>query len=181
MKPIHDKPGCVQNIIYNLMVAGGEKMCKESGVSDALWKEFAIHYKMMLMRRGAGNITMCVPFMHSCVSIHHMTETDRMNQAAINFPVAMAFGDQDFFASSVGGEDILRACQANGSRVNLFKMKGGHCFYLDHKATSDAIIGHFEGTIVDKWEPTIYGDYQWRGKKPPKGWAFPPEKQKQRD
>lgn len=172
-------------MLYNAYVAGTEKMV-EGGVSNALWKplwkEWAIYYKMMLMRTGEGDITMTVPFMHACISIHHMTSTDRMNQAAINFPVAMAFGDQDFFASNVGGEDILKACQANGSRVNLFKMEGGHCFYAqDYKATSDAIIGHFEGTIVDKWEPTIYGDYQWRGKKPSKGWAFPLEKQKQRD
>lgn len=89
----------------------------------------------------------------------------------------MAFGDQDFFASSTGGEDILKACQANGCRVNLFKMKGGHCFYIqDVKASADAIIGHFEGTIVDKWEPTIYGNYQWGNKKPSKGWDFPLEK-----
>ena len=113
-------------MLYNAYVAGTEKMV-EGGVSNALWnplwKEWAIYYKMMLMRTGEGDITMTVPFMHACISIHHMTSTDRMNQAAINFPVAMAFGDQDFFASNVGGEDILKACQANGSRVNLFKME----------------------------------------------------------
>ena len=87
-----------------------------------------------------------------------------MDQASINFPVAMAFGDQDCFSSDVGAERILNACKVNnGGRVNLFKLKGGHAFYLqDMQATVDAIVGHFDGTIRDRWEPTIYGNYNWR-------------------
>ena len=115
---------------------------------------------MMLLNPGEGDITMCVPFMHSCITIHHMTSTDRMNQAAVNFPVAMAFGDGCSFASSTGGEDILNICKANGCRVNLFKAKGDHMWVgSDPKGFAEMIHGHFTGSIVDRWEPTIYGDY----------------------
>lgn len=104
---------------------------------------------------------MTVPFKHSCILVHHMTSKDRMDQAAINFPVAMAFGDCDMFSSDVGGEDILNVCKNNGCRVNLFKMpKGDHVFPASNpQGTAEKIIGHFDGTIVDVWEPTIYGDY----------------------
>ena len=71
----------------------------------------------------AAAITMCIPFKHSGVLCHSMLEEDRLNKSSTTFPVALAFGDRDFFASSRGGEDILKACKKhNGNRVNLFKM-----------------------------------------------------------
>ena len=124
-------PGCVSNMIINMMVDGMIPLFKESGVSDELWKEFRAYYKMMIQRPGEADITMYMPFMHNCMYKHHFAAKDRMDQASINFPVAMAFGDQDCFSSDVGAERILNACKVNnGGRVNLFKLKGGHAFYL---------------------------------------------------
>lgn len=104
---------------------------------------------------------MCIPHKLMGVVIHSMLEKDRMDQPEINFPVAMGFGDRDCFASSRGGEDILNVCKNNGSRINLFKFqKGTHAFCIEYpEQTAESIIGHFEGTIADKWEPTIFGDY----------------------
>jgi pimeloyl-ACP methyl ester carboxylesterase len=101
-----------------------------------------------------------------------MSSNDRMNQASITFPVAMSFGDRDFFASNRGAEDILNCVKNhNGGRVNLFKVKKATHLQMQEfpQLMAEYMIGHFEGQITDRWEPTKYGDYQWYDQKPPKG------------
>jgi pimeloyl-ACP methyl ester carboxylesterase len=93
-----------------------------------------------------------------------MTEEDRLNNSKCTFPLAMAFGDRDMFASSNGAETILEnAKKWNDGQVNLFKMKkGSHNFPLEFpEETARCIIGHFDGSIKNNWDPTVYGDYQW--------------------
>ena len=74
---------------------------------------------------------MCVPFKHICVTIHSLKNKDRMDQAAINFSVAMGFGDRDVFSSDVGGEDILNICKNNSQYLKLSKT------HLIYKLESD--------------------------------------------
>jgi len=61
----------------------------------------------MLSRTGSGDITMYVPFIYPTTLLHSMTEEDRLNNSKCTFPIAMAFGDRDMFASSNGAEEIL--------------------------------------------------------------------------
>lgn len=51
--------------------------------------------------------------MHSCIAVHSLTDADRMGNPKINFPVAMAFGDQDYFSSDRGAEEILNKVKEN--------------------------------------------------------------------
>lgn len=63
------------------------------------------------------------PFKYPCTLIHAMTEEDRLNNEKCSFPLGMAFGDRDMFASSNGAEEILEnAKKWNGGQVNLFKI-----------------------------------------------------------
>lgn len=77
---IFDLPACLQPVIWNFVVGANEQTFYKGGGSKEAWKEWIVYHKMMLMRdHGEGAITMCIPFMHSCIAIHHMTSNDRMN------------------------------------------------------------------------------------------------------
>ena len=47
------------------------------------------------------------PAKHPDALYHSMKEEDRLNNEKCSFPLAMAFGDRDWLASSNGAEDIL--------------------------------------------------------------------------
>ena len=53
-----------------------------------------------------------------------MTREDRLGNPACSFPIAYAFGDQDFFSSDLGAEDILKLnLQHSGGKSCLFKVE----------------------------------------------------------
>ena len=53
-----------------------------------------------------------------------MTREDRLGNISCNFPIAYAFGDQDFFTSDLGAEDILKLnLEFCGGKSCLFKVE----------------------------------------------------------
>merc|ERR1719350_57856 len=95
-----------------------------------------------------------------------MRESDRLDNPRCAFSAAMAFGTRDRFASSQGGEDILRILgRHNSGRVNLFRVGGDskatggtHVFPMEFpEETARMMLGHFDGSIQGRWEPTVLG------------------------
>mmetsp|Transcript_10623 Transcript_10623/g.23417 ORF Transcript_10623/g.23417 Transcript_10623/m.23417 type:complete len:228 (+) Transcript_10623:199-882(+) len=161
---VHDRIDFLKNILLNLICSATAKILRKGNYSEALISEFLTYYKAMLGRPGAGDITMQVPFMPPTALIHSMKETDRLNNSKVSFPVAMAFGNCDAFASSNGAEDILNLIKVhNQGQVNLFKIggdsektSGSHCFAQElPEQTFELIHGHFERKLINVWQPTV--------------------------
>ena len=106
-----------------------------------------------------------------------MTREDRLGNSACTFPIAYAFGDQDFFSSDLGAEDILKLnLEHSGGKSCLFKIKKRTHASLAMTADIVPFMKDFyDGKLEGVWEPTIKGDYQWYGEKPKAG--FVPLKQ----
>ena len=102
-----------------------------------------------------------------------MTREDRLGNLACTFPIAYAFGDQDFFSSDIGAEDILKLnLQHSGGKSSLFKVERRSHFTIS--ITEDVVTlmkGFYDGELEGVWQPTIKGNYQWYGEKPKKGWV----------
>ena len=106
-----------------------------------------------------------------------MTREDRLGNPACTFPIAYAFGDQDFFSSDLGAEDILKLNLENsGGKSCLFKVCHAthNIFAMQPEELKNRMVGFFSGELAGVWEPTVKGHYQWYGEKPKKGWN-PPE------
>jgi hypothetical protein len=97
-----------------------------------------------------------------------MTAEDRLNKPACSFPVALVFGSRDGFASDQGGETLLNVLRKhNDDRVNLFRIGGDtQATGVSHNLTVEApdetvaaMLGHFDGTITGRWEPTVLGSH----------------------
>ena len=159
---VHKQPNWLKSILLDLIVGSAKGMLRKGKYSEKLIKVFLKYYKAMLGRPGEGDITMQIPFKYPTTLIHSMMENDRLNNPKCCFPIAMAFGSRDMFASSNGAEDILiNAKKLNGNRVNLFKINDGtHCFPQEFpEETAKIMIGHFSGDINGVWQPTIYGEH----------------------
>ena len=102
-----------------------------------------------------------------------MTRPDRLGNPACTFPIAYAFGDQDFFTSDLGAEDILKLnMEHSGGKSCLFKAKRrSHLTICVDPETAKLMISFLNGETQGVWEPTIKGNYQWYGAKPKKGWV----------
>ena len=64
---------------------------------------------------------------------HHMTGKDRLGNPDIKFPIAYIYGDQDFFTSDNGAEEIVRNnCHFASGKSQIFTMKNTtHLMYVD--------------------------------------------------
>ena len=75
---------------------------------------------------------------------HPMTAPDRLGNPQINFPIAHAFGDNDFFGSE-GAEEVIRQNKQFASgRSQLFKVKNcTHFMFTDQQEKMFEIIHGF--------------------------------------
>jgi len=179
---IHDMAACPQNMILSMIAGSSTEHLAKGGLSKEGIKHFEPYNKLQFEYHGEAEITVATPFMYPLALLHSLTKEDRLNKPECNFPIAIAFGDRDMFASSNGAEDILNnAKKHNGGMVNLFKVPDAeHNFSLTHiDYVFEKMTGHFDGTITNTWEPTIYGDYNWQGKTPTKGWKPIAEQRKE--
>ena len=125
MKMLHEQRKFVQNMIISVLMNNVLASAVEyGGHSKALIEVFKKYWRKQLETTTSTlDMTMAMPFKNPMALKHSMTKEDRLNNEKCSFPMAMAFGDRDFFASSIGAEDILEnAKKWNGGQVNLFKM-----------------------------------------------------------
>jgi pimeloyl-ACP methyl ester carboxylesterase len=165
---LHDQSPCMKKFVLWALTKFVFKplFLKGPTYTPALADAICKYLAQMLARTGAGDVTMEPPFKWFSALIHRLDAPDRLNQPACSFPIAVAFGSRDIFASNTGAEELLETLkQHNGGRVNLFKiggddkkMGGDHTFYIVHEeATRAAIVGHFNGSITGRWETTVEG------------------------
>ena len=157
-------------------VLNGKGSNTPPGCAKAMGK-YAYH---MYGRTGGADQTMEGMFVWPNLLVHPFQAEDRLNNSSCNFPMALAFGAADAFASNIGGEDLLKLIgNHNGGRINLFKIGGDktdpkdgatHIFYICFEQECvDAIVGHFNGTITGRWEPTVLGSHLKPGTTRPGG------------
>ena len=92
--------------------------------------------------------------MYGMVSLHPLQATDRLGNPNIDFPIAIAFGDNDFFGSE-GADDLVRMNKHFASgRSQLFKIKDcSHYMTKDRPEEFYRIMnGFFDGTITGHFE-----------------------------
>ena len=87
-----------------------------------------------------------------------MTREDRLGNPKCTFPIAYAFGDQDFFSSDLGAEDVLKCnLEFSGGKSCLFKVeKSSHVIMnCQPDKLCELMVGFFDGSIEGVWEPTL--------------------------
>ena len=169
---IHDLPGFLRNFILRKFSEPFDE-APEYGVPAPAVKAFKEYYFETLKRPGMADYAQQQPFKVPAYLIKPMTRPDRLGNPACTFPIAYAFGDQDFFSSDLGAEDILKLnLEHSGGKSCLFKVKRRSHFTMTiDAATAKIMVAFFNGEVEKVWEPTIKGNYQWYGAKPKKGWV----------
>merc|ERR1712151_168962 len=170
LKTIHEMPGMFQGMA-RMEVA----KCFDEGIeSKAVYEAFFKYYVETLKRPSAMDVAVMRPFHLPARPQNLMREENRLGNPACNFPIACAFGDQDFFASDQGAEEYLEKNKGfSGGKTCLFKVeKASHEIVTVQSAKLVELMkGFFDGELSGVWEPTVTGDYNWHGEKPKKGWV----------
>ena len=102
----------------------------------------------MFTRPSILEIVEVMPLKYPFLVRHPMTAADRLGNPKINFPIAHAFGDTDFFGSE-GADDVVRQNKYFASgRSQLFKVENcSHFMITDQpKKMFDLMHGFFQGT-----------------------------------
>ena len=71
-----------------------------------------------------------MPLKYPFLVRHAMDAKDRLGNPAINFPIAHAFGDMDFFGSEGADKIVKGSKQAATGRSQLFKIKNCSHFMI---------------------------------------------------
>ena len=162
-------------MIYGKIAESVTKEAVANNACDAQTaKDFAAYYVHCLGRPGMIDYLQQQPFAPPAFCRRPMTGDDRLGNPACTFPIAYAFGDQDFFSSDLGAEDILKLnLEFSGGKSCLFKVaKSSHnIMNCQPDKTTELMVGFFDGGLEGIWEPTLIGDYQWYGEKPKKGFV----------
>ena len=173
-KELHDQGDCMKKVVMWVLrkVAYTAVFKHYPKAHSAAIIDYYVH---MLARPGWAETTMEPMYQWPFKLKHSMEAEDRLCSpavAAAPFPLAIGFGARDCFASSTGAESLLKKFKAHcaggkggGAAVNLFKLgedmdrvQAGHTAYVKYeKEFVDMVVGHLSGTIVDRWEPTVYG------------------------
>ena len=97
----------MRNMILKQITNGLDEL-QEVGLSAAALKALKAYYFETLKRPGMCDYAQQQPFKVPAFLLKPMTRPDRLGNPACTFPIAYAFGDQDFFTSDLGAEDILK-------------------------------------------------------------------------
>ena len=163
---LHDRGPCLKKTLMGLIKGGSRKTFAAPQYSKELVDAIMDYWIQMVARPGGADVTMEGPFVWPFYLRHGMEAADRLGNPACTFAFGLAFGSMDAYASDIGGEALLNLMrEKNGGRVNLFKVGGDtketcgrHFFSVSHEqALTELIIGHFDGSIVGRWEPTVQG------------------------
>ena len=176
-KEVHSHGTCMKKMMLGLLQYFSASLYNKSSTPPAAAKAIGKYAYHMFGRTGGADQTMEPMFVWPNLLIHPFQAEDRLNNPKCNFPMALAFGAADPFASNIGGEDLLKLIgNHNGGRINLFKIGGDktdpkdgahHSFYIRFEQECvDAIVGHFNGSITGRWEPTVHGSHLKPGTRP---------------
>ena len=102
--------------------------------------------------------------------IHPFHAENRLNNPKCKFPIALASGATDPFASNMGGERLLKLIgKHNYGCISPFKIGGDnsnvkdgatHSFYIRFEQECvDALVGHFNGEITGKWKKAVQASH----------------------
>ena len=108
----------------------------------------------MIQRHSIFDVLVMMTTKYPMYALHPMHLEDRLGNPAIEFPIAMVFGDNDYLGSD-GAEDIIKNNKHfKSGRSQLFKMEDcTHEFTWDQPdKTVELMIGFSEGTIVGRFE-----------------------------
>ena len=93
----------------------------------------ANYFSIALQRQSKQEVITMNTCRYFCYPYHSLSEKDRLMNPEIDYPIAFAFGDRDFFGSE-GAEDIVRNNRHfNSGRSQIFKVEdSGHAVMIDN-------------------------------------------------
>ena len=69
---------------------------------------------------------------HSALARHPLQAEDRLGNKAVDFPIAITFGETDFFGTEGADMIIRNSPHYESGRSQLMKVKNsGHCIFWD--------------------------------------------------
>ena len=79
----------------------------EPELNEEEQEAFINYLSNMHQRHSVLDILQVIPFKPIGLALHSLTETDRLGNPDVDFPIGIVFGDSDFFGSE-GADDIIR-------------------------------------------------------------------------
>ena len=95
-----------------------------------------------------------LPFKYDSYCIHPLQSKDRLGNPAVDFPIAIGFGDRDYLGTEGADELVRNNKHFKTGRSQLFTIKDcGHPVPLDApQETVELMIGFFEGHITGRFD-----------------------------
>ena len=102
---------------------------------------------MAINQKSVVDIVMLMPWKWMGQGRKDMTKPDRLGNPAIEFPICIAFGDNDFFGSEGSDTTIRNNKHFKSGRSQLIKIeKCTHLLQIDQPdVLAKEMIGFFEG------------------------------------
>ena len=142
-----DAPLSVINQIMKVSM-GAMLIHKKNATEEELDANVEYH-SLMYMRLSAVDLVQVEPSRLIGYCIHPLQSEDRLGNKAIDFPIAMAFGDKDWFGSEGADEIIRNNKHFKSGQSQLFKIENCRHFmnYDQPEEMCRLMIGFFEGTV----------------------------------
>lgn len=163
---IHSMPLCLQNFVWAQIANGVDPVFKAAGEKPRAIEAYKNYWAECFKRVGMIDYAQQLPFHPPAFTRNPMTRDDRLGSPNCTFPIAYAFGDQDFFSSDLGAEAIIeKHSQFDGGKSSIFKVKkSSHVIMNDQGPELLRLMkGFFNGEMCGERQLTVKGNYQWYG------------------
>ena len=127
------------------------QLCTEDNPCTEAQKEAICSYQSkMFSRLSILETVEVMPLKFPFLVRHPMNAADRLGNPSVNFPIAFAFGDRDFFGSEGAEELVLESPQYKTKSSQLFRVQNcSHFMPSDQPEEMTRIVhGFFSGSIT---------------------------------